>query len=242
MRSSQSSPDLRGVDPLWPGRNGFAHRGLHRAPAIVENSLTSFVAAIELGCGIECDVRLTADNKLVVFHDRDTARLTGIARSVAQSNYSELADLKVGNHPIPLLEQMLALVAGRVPILVEIKVESNQFSRIGPALLRATCYYCGPIGIMSFDPRVARWLRTNAPFLRRGLVIRDRLKPFRRWAAMLLADPDFLAVDIAALPRSWVAAARRRLPVYSWTSRTSADAAQVRRFADAAIWESDGRP
>ncbi len=208
----------------------------------MENSLTSFAAALELGCGIECDVRLTADDKVVVFHDPDTARLTGIARSVAQSTYPGLADLTVGNCPIPLLEQMLALVAGRVPILVEVKVEPDQFWRLGPALLRAIQDYRGSLGIMSFDPRVALWLKTNAPSVRRGLVIRDSLRPFRRWAAMVFADPNFLAVDVAALPRSWVAAARRRMPVYSWTSRTPADAAQARRFADAAIWESDGRP
>ncbi len=242
MRSSRSSPDSRGADPLWPGRDGFAHRGLHRAPAVVENSLTSFAAALELGCGIECDVRLTADNRLVVFHDGDTARLTGTSRSVAQSTAADLGNLRIGNFSIPLLEQMLVLVAGRVPILVEVKVERGQFWGIGPAVLRAIHGYRGPIGIMSFDPRLARWLKTNAPSVRRGLVVRDSLTPFKRWLAMMLADPQFLAVDVAALPSPWVAAARQHLPVYSWTSRTPADAARVRHFADAAIWESHGRP
>lgn len=236
MRSSRSEPD-----PLDPGRNGFAHRGLHRAPAIVENTLTAFTAALELDCGIECDVRLTADDRIVVFHDTDTARIAGAARAIGESTLAELADLMVGGHPIPVLEQMLALVAGRVPLLVEVKVEAGRVRRIVPALLRALEGYRGPVGIMSFDPRIAHLLKTYAPDIRRGLVVRDRLVTFNRWCAMAIADPQFVAVEVAALHRQWVAATRRRVPVYGWTSRTRADAAQVARFADAAIWESDGR-
>ena len=66
MRSSQSALDPRRRDPLDPGPQGFAHRGVHRAPAFPENSLTAFAAALEINAGIECDVRLTADDQLLV--------------------------------------------------------------------------------------------------------------------------------------------------------------------------------
>ena len=91
MRSSRSSPD-----PLDPGRNGFAHRGLHRAPGIVENTLVSFAASLEAGAGIECDLRLTADNQILVFHDADAVRLCGSPDVIGQSTVAQLAHLKLG--------------------------------------------------------------------------------------------------------------------------------------------------
>ena len=236
MRSSRSRPD-----PLDPGRNGFAHRGLHRAPAIIENSLTSFAASLEYGAGIECDLRLTADNQLIVFHDADAQRLCGSPEIIGRSTLAELAHLTLGGHPLPTLAQLLALVAGRAPMLLEAKVGGDLF-RFGRALVAALDGYVGPFGVMSFHPGLLRWLKTNAPQMRRGLVIRDSLSTPARWIAMKLADPAFLAVDVGAIDRPWVAKARADLPVYSWTVRTRADRALALANADALIWESDGRP
>jgi hypothetical protein len=95
---------------------------------------------------------------------------------------------------------------------------------------------------MSFDPRIPRLIKTNMPEVRRGLVIRDSLPPYRRRMAMWLADPQFVAVDRAALGKRWVERVRRRMPVYSWTIRTSEQREQARVQADALIWEADGRP
>ena len=236
MRSSRSK-----ADPLDPGRNGFAHRGLHRAPAIIENSLTSFAAALEIGAGIECDLRLTADDQLLVFHDADAQRLCGSSMVISQSTLSELAHLTIGGQPLPTLAQLLVLVAGRAPMLLEAKVDGNVW-RFGRALVAALDGYTGPAGVMSFHPGMMRWLKTNAPHLRRGLVIRDSLSWPKRWIAMKLADPAFLAVDVAAIERPWVAAARARLPIYTWTVRTSADRKLALPRAEALIWEADGRP
>ncbi|HEV2043705.1 MAG TPA: glycerophosphodiester phosphodiesterase family protein [Sphingomicrobium sp.] len=236
MRSSRSA-----ADPLDPGRNGFAHRGLHRAPSIIENSLSSFAASLEYGAGIECDLRLTADNQILVFHDADAQRLCGSPEIIGRSTLAELAHLTVGGHPLQTLAQLLALVAGRVPILLEVKVDGDLF-RVGRALIATLDGYTGPFGVMSFHAGLMRWLKTNAPHVRRGLVIRDSLSTFGRWFAMNLADPAFLAVDIRAIERSWVAKARRDMPVYTWTVRTRAQRALALPRADALIWESDGRP
>ena len=236
MRSSRS-----GRDPLDPGRNGFAHRGLHRAPAIVENTLISFAASLELGAGIECDLRLTADDEILVFHDADAARLCGSPEVIGQSTLTELAYLAVGGQPLPTLAQLLALVAGHAPMLLEAKVDRDLW-RFGRALVAALDGYVGPYGVMSFDPRLLRWLKANAPHMRRGLVIRDSLSPLKRWGAMALADPLFLAVDVAAIERPWVADARRRMPVYTWTVRTQGERRRALPGADAFIWEADGRP
>ena len=235
MRSSRSDPD-----PLDPGRNGFAHRGLHHA-SIIENSLAAFAAALEYGAGIECDLRLTADDQLIVFHDADAQRLCGSPEIIGRSPLAELAHLNLGGHPLPTLTQLLALVAGRVPILLEAKVDGDLF-RFGRALVTALDGYTGPTGVMSFHPGLMRWLKTNAPHLRRGLVIRECLPPLKRWIAMKLADPAFLAVDVAAIERPWVAAARARMPIYTWTVRTRADRKRALPRADALIWEANGRP
>ncbi|MCY7339193.1 MAG: glycerophosphodiester phosphodiesterase [Sphingomonas bacterium] len=236
MRSSRSAPD-----PLDPGPAGFAHRGLHDGATFIENSLLAFAAALERGAGIECDLRLTADEQIIVFHDADALRLCGSHAIIARSTLADLSRFSVSSHAIPTLGQLLALVDGRVPLLLEAKVD-QRFWRFGPALVAALDGYRGRCGVMSFDARLPRWLKTNTPHIRRGLVIAERLSPLRRWFAMKLADPDFVAVDRAALGRSWVERVRRRLPVYSWTIRTAAERATAAVHADALIWEADGRP
>ena len=241
MRSSRSDPKGRAVDPLAPGPRGFAHRGLHGIDPFVENSRNAFLAALEWGAGIECDLRLTADGQVVVFHDADAMRLCNDALVIGQSTLAEVQALSVGGHPPLGLAELLDLVAGRVPLLLEVKAEANHW-RFGPALVKALATYPGRFGIMSFDPRIARWLKTNAPTVRRALVVRDSLLPLKRWSAMQIADPQFLAVEVAALGKPWVARARTRMPVYSWTVRTPDQRRLAATHADAPIWEADGRP
>ena len=236
MRSSRSV-----ADPLDPGPAGFAHRGLHCAAQVPENSLVSFAAALELGAGIECDLRLTADDQILVFHDADAWRLCASPLRIGRSSLAELGRLRLGNEPIPTLASLLALVAGRVPLLLEVKVDADIWRWV-PALRGALADYPGRIGVMSFDARLPRLLKTNLPSVRRGLVVRDRASPLKRWLALWLSSPDFLAVERTALGRRWVVRARERMPVYCWTIRTAAEREQARVHSDALIWEADGRP
>jgi len=236
MRSSRSKPD-----PLDPGPAGFAHRGLHYGSGFPENSLVAFAGALEIGAGIECDLRLTADDQIVVFHDTDAWRMCASPARIGRSRLVELSRLSVGEHPIPTLGSLLSLVGGRVPLLLEIKVEKDIW-RWPPALAAALAGYRGRFGIMSFDPRISRLMKTNMPDVRRGLVIRDSLPAVRRRIAMWVGDPQFVAVDRAVLCKRWVARLRQRMPVYSWTIRTAEQRAQAAVQADALIWEGDGRP
>ncbi len=236
MRSSPSGPD-----PLDPGPEGFAHRGLHYGSGFPENSLLAFAAALELGAGIECDLRLTADDQILVFHDADALRICGSPMRIGRSTHAELKRLRVGEGPIPTLASLLAMVAGRVPLLLEVKVDGDIWRWV-PALRAALASYGGRFGVMSFDARLPRLLKTNMPSVRRGLVVRNDLPPFKRWAALRLASVDFLAVDRAALGKPWVANERRKRPVYSWTIRTLAERRTAEIHADALIWEGDGRP
>ena len=236
MRSSRSA-----ADPLDPGPKGFAHRGLHGGAAFPENSLIAFAAALEIGAGIECDLRLTADDRVLVFHDKDGWRLCGSPLVIGECRHEELKRLRVGEHPVPTLESLLQLVGGRVPLLLEVKVEGDLW-RWAPALKRALREYHGRFEIMSFDPRLVRLVATNLPGVRRGLVMPDRWSWWRRWLALWLARPDFLAVETTAAVRPWVQRERRRRPVYSWTVKSAADRKRLADQVDALIWEGDGRP
>src|SRR3954464_15856660 len=111
-----------GPYPPDPGPRGFAHRGLHAGSQFPENSFIAFAAALELGAGIECDLRLTADNHIVIFHDPDAWRLCATPLQIGRSSLAEVGRLQLGGRPIPTLESLLKLVGGRVPLLLEVKI------------------------------------------------------------------------------------------------------------------------
>jgi len=221
---------------------GFAHRGLH-GPGVPENSLAAFETAIAAGAGIECDLRLSADSVPIVFHDRDAARLCGSSRVCSGTSWAELSQLRLSNTEgrIPSLAQMLELVGGRVPLLLELKDERNA-PRFAATVVADLRYYDGPVGVMSFAAGVGRWLAEHAPVVRRGLVVSGRDSTLRRWHKLRRADPQFLAVKVTELTQAWVHRARDAMPVYSWTVRTGEDRETAQVHADACIWEADGRP
>jgi len=160
---------------------------------------------------------------------------------IGRSTITAIGELRLAGEPIPTLEELLALVGGRVPLLLEIKTDDD-VARWGPALLEKLTAYRGAYGVMSFDPMLARSLKAHLPEVRRGLVIDADLSSFRRKLALSLADPQFVAVDRRSAGEDWVQALRRLMPVYTWTIRTPEDRMQAQVQADALIWEADGRP
>lgn len=222
---------------------GFAHRGLH-GPGVPENSLAAFRAAIEAGAGIECDVRLSSDGEVVVSHDHDLRRMCASALAVEATPSAVLVRQQLfdtGEH-IPRLVELLELVAGKVPILIELKCRGGNAARLANAVAARLVDYAGKGGVMSFEPTVGKWFARHLPHMRRGLVISERASAFDRWRSIAKASPHFLAVDRAALGRSWVAKQRSERWLYSWTIRSHADRETAEVHADALIWESDGRP
>jgi glycerophosphoryl diester phosphodiesterase len=222
---------------------GFAHRGLH-GPGIPENSMAAFGAALELGAGIECDVRLSGDGEVMVFHDHDLRRLCASALTVEATSAAVLAGqhLLDSDEHIPRLRDLLRLVAGRVPILVELKCRGGNAAKLAQAASAELAVYRGPIGVMSFEPKATRSFMRHSPQLPRGLVISEHASAFDRWRGLTVASPHFVAVDRAALGRTWVAKARERHRLYSWTIRTPEQRQTAEIHADALIWEADGRP
>ena len=121
---------------------------------------------------------------------------------IGRSRLAELGRLRLGDGPIPTLDSLLALVGGRVPLLLEVKVDDDIW-RWAPALRRALAGYAGPFGIMSFDARIPRLIKTNLPLVRRGLVVRDRLPALEAGARAVARRP--------AIPRRRGGGARQAL-------------------------------
>lgn len=210
--------------------------------------MAAFGAAIAAGAGIECDLRLSCDGFPIVFHDSTLERLCGLAVETETVKAAALLALPLAgtDQHIPWLGQLLELAGTETPLLLELKVRDGAPPRPVDLLCRAVAQqlaeHGGPVGVMSFDPRVPAWFAIHASHLPRGLVIADRLPMLRRRAAIALARPDFLAVETTAAVRPWVTAQRRRRPVASWTVRNAADRDTLSNRVDALIWEGDGRP
>lgn len=245
-RSPAPKPDK--VD--WLGSAAYAHRGLHQA-GVPENSPSAFAAAIARGMGIECDIQRSQDGQAMVFHDAALDRLTGEEGLVAERSADELGRIVLSGSAdtIPTLRQLLDQIAGRVPLLIEIKSTGRAASRTSAlclAVRRVLEGYQGHHAVMSFDPRVVRWFAAHSPLTVRGLVVteeNDKALPgmVRRRLALWHARPDFLAYDIRDLPSRFAAGQRKRgLPVLTWTVRSAEHRTRAEAHADAPIAEGAG--
>ena len=246
MRLSPSSPTDTCAG--WLREWDYAHRGLHGA-GLPENSLPAFEAAIARGMGIECDVQRSRDGRAMVFHDWELDRLTGESGPTMGRSAAELERVALlgAAATIPTLETALDAIAGRVPLLVEIK--SREGTAVIPlclAVRRALEGYRGHAAVMSFDPRVGRWFAKHSPHTVSGLVMTEERDKglrgsIRRHLALRHAKSDFLAYDIRDLPNRFAAAQRRRgLPLLTWTVRSPELRARAAEHADAPIAEGEG--
>ena len=234
----------------WLKDRVYAHRGCH-GPGRIENSPSAFRAAIAAGLGIECDIQRSRDGMAMIYHDWDFARLIGRAEAgdaLTRDEWLALKYLDSDDSPFTLGD-LLALVAGTVPLLIEIKSRRGyDVERSCEKVIEALAGYTGRHAVMSFDPRVSRWLRRHSPGTVRGLVMREdehghTQAAWQRHAALWLAKPDFMAYHVKALPNAFVAALRASgMPVLTWTVNSPETLAAARAFADAPIAEGAGLP
>lgn len=256
MRSLLSSLDRLLAPPPDPAKVSwlkdwtFAHRGLH-GPGRVENSPSAFRAALAAGLGIECDIQRSRDQAAMVYHDWNFQRLHGRAETGEALDAADWRALRyAGSDEGPChLADLLEMVAGRVPLLIEIK--SRRGYDVVPsceAVIAALADYRGLHAVMSFDPRVARWLRRHSPRTLRGLVMREddrghTQQAWQRHLALWIAKPDFLAYHVKALPNAFAAGLRGYgMPLLAWTVDSPEALAVARVHADAAIAEGPGLP
>ncbi len=222
----------------------FAHRGLYGG-GLIENSRAAFHAAIAIGHGIECDVQAARDGEAFVFHDDTLDRLTAEHGPLATRAASALDRVLLNGtgEALPRLTEMLSLVAGRVPLLIEVKARRGAVGPLCLSVRRALEGYRGPVAVMSFNPEVARWFARHGSRITRGLVVSEQGKGgwrgrIERRLSLWHAKPDFLAYDVRDLPSRFAAAARARgLPLLTWTVRGTEAEAAAALHADATIYE-----
>ncbi|MCV0396463.1 MAG: glycerophosphodiester phosphodiesterase [Rhizobiaceae bacterium] len=230
-------------DIAWIAERPIAHRGYHDLnKARWENTLSAFDAAVERGYAIECDVHLTADGEVVVFHDHDLKRLTGREGLVWQKRAAEMTALAVGgtDQQVPTLTRMLEVVAGRVPLVVELKgIPGHDEGLVGKVadLLRR---YGGKAAIMSFDHWLVRQFPVAAKGIPAGLTAWG-LKPHEIEAhfSMLANGISFTSYGVDQLDNAFVAFLRERLglPVITWTVRDQAGIEKTFARADQMTFE-----
>ncbi len=194
----------------WLCQRPIAHRGLHSA-ACPENSLAAVERAVHEGYPVEIDVHLLKSGELAVFHDEDFSRMAGKRAKIKDTDLAGLQrmSLRDSDEKIPLLDEVLALVAGRIPVVIEVKA-TNKASLVGEALVSALTGYEGDFVVQSYDPLFLRWLFRHAPRIHRGQILGrpdGHKKSF--WKGIMngktlfhrLGRPDFLVLDIENLNR-----------------------------------------
>lgn len=232
----------------------IAHRGLHDpARGVIENTASAIEAAIDADYAIEVDLRAASDLTPMVFHDRTVDRLTEAFGLVSALTPAALADIPMRStgDRIITLNELLDLVGGRVPLLLELKSRGANGGIFEACVAAALSGYNGPVAAMSFYPACVAALAEQAPDLPRGLVAerftdrtwrhlsaRDRFT-MRHLVSAAFAKPHFVAYSVKALPALAPLAARAVLgwPLLTWTVRTQAERNRAERWADAMIFE-----
>jgi glycerophosphoryl diester phosphodiesterase len=235
----------------------LAHRGYHDAALHrPENSLSAFGAAIAAGYGIELDVQLTADGQAMVFHDNTLDRMTTSTGAILVRTATELGKIKLrgSDDLIPTLPQVLALVAGKVPVLIEIKDQLDTMQdtsgRLEAAVARALSIYHGPVAVMSFNPNCMAHMARLAPTVARGMTTEDYdpkdcapIPPDVCDALRMIPDYDrtecsFISHKASDLARPRVAELKSQgAAILCWTIRSPEVEAKARQIADNITFE-----
>lgn len=229
----------------------YAHRGLHNEDR-AENSMSAFRAAVEAGYGIELDVRLSKDGKLVVFHDDTLDRVCGREGKAIDFTAEELSTFKLcgTEDGIPLFSDVLRMINGRIPLLVEIKEDAGD-----KAVSTATCEmmkkYKGDYIIESFNPMSLANVKKLLPSVSRGILCQKymELEQYRKplfyilqlMLTNLMCRPAFIAFnhEHANALSLKVSRAVFGVPTVAWTVRSSDEEALARKNGfDGIIFES----
>jgi glycerophosphoryl diester phosphodiesterase len=241
--------------PDWLTARPVAHRGLHdRARGIVENMPAAAQAAIAGNFAIECDVQLTSDGEAMVHHDDELGRLTEGSGALLEKTAAELKATAFKDTPerMMTLGDLCSLVAGRVPLVIEVKSHFDGDRRLISRMAEVLASYPGPAVGMSFDPDHVVGLRELIPARPRGIVAErhytagdwPEASPAQRHGMTHMrhffrTQPDFVAYWIDELPAvaPWIARNIFGCPLLTWTVRTSDQRQRAARHADQMIFE-----
>jgi glycerophosphoryl diester phosphodiesterase len=230
-------------DISWLTKRPVAHRGFHDLNnKRWENTLPAFEAAARRGYAIECDVHLTSDSVPVIFHDHGLQRLTGTHGNIWQRTAAEIAALRIGgtgDHP-PTLREMLDLVAGRVPLVVELKGVPGHDEGLVERVCEMLRAYDGTTAIMSFDHWLIRQFPAHARDIPTGLTACGSLThELEQHFSMLGHGISFVSYGVFDLPNRFITFVREKLemPVISWTVREQADVTKTFAHVDQMTFE-----
>jgi len=206
----------------WLTERPIAHRGFHDLNRTVwENTMTAFSRAAEAGFSIECDLQYAADAVPVVFHDGTLKRVCGIDGDVRKRTAAELGLLSIGGTAdrIPTLKQLLALVAGRVPLVIELKGREGDDEGFAMAVVDALEDYKGPVALMSFDHWLLADLKALDPPCPVGLTAEGtRPEELAAHEAAMRLGLDFVSYNYEHLPNAFIDSQRTLgIPVITWT-------------------------
>ena len=229
----------------------YAHRGLFDNKEIPENSMAAFRRAVDQGIGIELDLHLTQDGRVVVFHDATLERMCGKKVPISALTWAQLKKERLlgTEHGIPLFEDVLKLVNGKVPLLIELKGEDGNDElcwKLAPILDA----YGGEFCLESFNPLLLHWFAKHRPDMARGQLVTDLVKEGREGSKLLnfalskmllnfLSRPDFIACD-GKYRKGLAFFVCRKLfhtPFFFWTVRKKELLAYNRRNGDHSIFE-----
>ena len=228
-----------------------AHRGLYeKDQSIPENSLEAFRRAAEYGCGVELDVQLSKDGAVVVFHDDPVDRMTTEKGRVDSFPLEELQamPLKGTEHRMPLFTDVMAVLDGKSPTIVELK-STPDYPELCEKTLAILRTLKGPYCVESFDPRIVRWFYKNAPDLVRGQLTesfshwRKEGAPF--WKALMmhclfinfLTHPQFIAFGRGRRPLCMLLGRKLGAKTVFWTERPDSDHETLAKRYDCRIFE-----
>ena len=252
--------------PAWLTQRPIAHRGLHdEAKGVIENTLRAAEAAIAEGYAIECDVQISKDGEVFVFHDETLDRLTDGSGPVAVLNAAAIARLRIrgSGEPAPALAAFLAAVGGRTPVICELKSRFDGDWRIADRVAALAAAYDGPLALKSFDHDLVAYLRLRRPHMRPpggpcpiGIVCEasydgpewaflspERKRDWTDFDHFHLARPDFLSWNVDDLPHKipFLVKELSGAPVMAWTVRTAEQREAARKWADQIVFEGAGR-
>jgi glycerophosphoryl diester phosphodiesterase len=241
--------------PDWLTARPVAHRGLHDiARGIVENMPAAAQAAVAGNFAIECDIQLTADGEAMVHHDDALGRLTEGSGALLGKTAAELKAVRFKNtdERMMTLGDLCAMVAGRVPLVIEVKSHFDGDRKLVKRMAEVLTAYSGPAVGMSFDPDQVLALREIMPQLPRGIVAErdytetdwpeasaEQRRGMTHLRHAFRTRPHFVAYWVNELPSMapWIARNVFGLPLLSWTVRTPEQRARAARYADQMIFE-----
>lgn len=226
----------------------IAHRGLYNE-VIPENSMSAFALAVAEDMAIELDVQLTNDGKVIVFHDSNLKRMTGLDKKVAKCSYKIIEKLKLGksNEHIPLLEDVLKMVGGKVYLDIEIKHYSN-WTKTVMAVLEVMNSYKGKYSIKSFNPYISYLYKKNFPEVDCGVLVGNFKnskipkfvqKIFLELKYIKIYKPDFVAYNIDIINEDIISKIKKlNIPLQVFTLNTVDKLKRGQKISDILIVEN----